>query len=116
HLHRPPASLAPAPSLADLAPELGYAEWRDEVMSLSSITGASYHGSIDTAGGPTVVVLRGAVVSPLPPAGPAPEASFSWGDSGPGPHVLAGAVLVDQLGKAARCPDCPPGTGTCPLC
>lgn len=112
----PGVSLGPGPSLADVAPSLGYAEWRDEILSLSTATGATYHGSIGPAGRRAAVVARGTVVSPLWPAGVVPPVAFSWGDAGPGTYLLAGRILVDLLGTGAACPACETGTKACPLC
>ncbi len=97
----------PAPSLADFEPGLGYADWRSEVLSLSSVNDATYFGWLGADGRRPVAVVRGAVVSPLRPVGVKAGCSvLSWGDAGPGAASLARTVLADVLGSDACCPAC----------
>ena len=106
----------PGPSLADFEPDLAYADWRTQVLSLSGHKEATYFGWSGADGRRPVAIIRGAVISPLraqPDSG-----SLSWGDSGPGAFRLARALLADVLGSAADCPRCGGGTGEgdCPAC
>jgi hypothetical protein len=78
---------ARAGSLADLAPGLGYAQWRDEVISLTSGTEPTYFAWRRPDGVRRVAVLRRSVLSPL-----------SGADDGA--HGLARAILIDALGPA----------------
>lgn len=108
-------AMPPHGSLADLAPGAGYADWRDEVLSLISEPEATYLGWFGRDGRPLVAVVRGATLSPLPPAGPLAEPPMSWGRSDDGGHALACALVADVLGDVARCPACDRGRG-CPEC
>jgi hypothetical protein len=78
---------ARAASLADLAPGLGYAQWRDEVLSLTSGTEPTYFAWRRPDGVRRVAVLRRSVLSPLPGADD-------------GAHGLARAILIDALGPS----------------
>ena len=78
---------ARTPSLADLAPGLGYAQWRDEVLSLTSGTEPTYFVWRRPDGVRRVAVLRRSVLSPLAGADD-------------GPHGLARAILSDALGSS----------------
>ena len=81
--------------LADVAPALGYTDWRDEIMSATS-SPRSYLGWTTADGRQRAVVLSGAVLSPLPePA--AGEPALAWGEPGPGVVALAGTILADAL-------------------
>jgi hypothetical protein len=107
------------PSLADFEPDLAYADWRTQVLSLSGHAEATYFGWSGTDGRRPVAIIRGAVVSPLRPVAPKPPSgSLSWGDSGPGAFLLARALLADVLGSAAECRKCGGGggQGDCPEC
>jgi hypothetical protein len=106
------------PSLADFGPDLSYADWRSQVLSLSSVNDAMYFGWKGADGRRPVAIIRGAVLSPLRPAGPVSGASpLSWGDSGPGAFLLARALLADVLGTGANCRRCHgAGEGDCPEC
>jgi hypothetical protein len=77
---------APA-SLADLAPDMPYADWREEVFNLTSSTGSTYFGWRGSDGLRRAAVLRRSVLSPLSGAGD-------------GALGLARAVLSDALGGA----------------
>jgi hypothetical protein len=89
-----PASLS---LLADVAPELGYTDWRDEIMSaVCAGTPRSYLGWTTADGRRRAVVLSGSVLSPLPePPGGSP--SLSWGEAGPGAVALAEGILADAF-------------------
>jgi hypothetical protein len=78
---------AEAVSLADLAPEMPYVDWRDEVLNLTSGEGPTYFGWRRPDGGRRAAVLRRSVLSPL-----------SGADDGA--HGLARAVLSDALGAS----------------
>lgn len=56
---------ARAVSLADVAPDLAYTDWRDEVLSLTSSTETTYFGWQRDDGLRRAAVLRHAVLSPL---------------------------------------------------
>jgi hypothetical protein len=75
-------------SLADLAPGLGHADWRNEVMNLTSTPGTTYFGWRRLDGARRVAVLRCSVLSPL-----------SGGDDTD--DAIARAVLADALGASA---------------
>jgi hypothetical protein len=75
-------------SLADLAPGLGQADWRNEVMNLTSTPGTTYFGWRRPDGARRVAVLRSSVLSPL-----------SGGDDTD--DAVARAVLADALGASA---------------
>jgi hypothetical protein len=76
---------ARAVSLADLAPEMTYADWRDEVLNLTSGVESTYFGWLRSDGVRRAAVLRGSVLSPLPDADDCAQG-------------LARAVLMDALG------------------
>jgi hypothetical protein len=78
-------SQARAVSLADLAPEMAYADWRDEVLNLTSGVESTYFAWRRSDGVRRAAVLRRSVLSPLP-------------DADDGAHRLARAVLMDALG------------------
>lgn len=78
---------ARALSLADLAPDMEYADWRNEVISLTSSAGTTYFGWRRRDGSRRVAVLRRSVLSPLP----------GGEDGGQG---LAWAILNDALGPS----------------
>jgi hypothetical protein len=75
-------------SLADLGSGLAHADWRNEVMSLTSTAGTTYFGWRRPDGARRAAVLRRSVLSPL-------------SDAGDGDHALARAVLTDALGPSA---------------
>jgi hypothetical protein len=91
---------ATVPSLADLAPDLGYADWRDEVLNMTGTAGRTYFGWRDGDGRSCTAVLRGTVMSPLRPAASEADISpvFAWGSSDPGAHLLARALMADAVG------------------
>jgi hypothetical protein len=74
-------------SLADLAPDMDYVDWRDEVFNLTSGPGPTYFGWRRPDGTRRAAVLRRSVLSPLPGAAD-------------GAHRLARAVLTDALGAS----------------
>lgn len=78
---------ARAASLADMAPDLGYADWRDEVLSLTSGIEPTYFGWRGPDGVHRLAVLRRAVLSPL------------TGADG-GALRLARSVLADAMGAS----------------
>jgi len=87
----PRGVLAP---FADYGSSLGYADWRNDVLSLTSVTNATYFGWVNRDGSLRVGILKGSVVSPLPmPLG----SDVSWGDCGPGAYTLARALLTEVL-------------------
>jgi hypothetical protein len=109
---------ATVPSLADLAPDLGFADWRDEVLTMTGAAGRTYFGWTDGDGRRCAAILRGTVMSPLRPAasngGPPPV--FSWGNSDSGAHLLAQALMADAVGADSRCDRCSGRGGACPAC
>ena len=87
------------PSLADLGAELGYAEWRDEVLTMTGSPGRTYFGWNDGEGRRCAAVLRGTVMSPLRPVLPdGGSPTYSWGRSDAGARDLARAVIADAVG------------------
>lgn len=121
HWSIPPLSAAKtsagAPSLADLDPDLSYADWRNEVLSLAGATERNYFGWVGDDGRPRVAVLSGAVVSPLRVAGrdAGSVSHLEWGPS-PSAHLLARALLGDTLGAEARCLACAGVWSGCSTC
>lgn len=109
---------ATVPSLADLAPDLGYADWRDEILNMTATAGRTYFGWADGDGRPRAAVLRGTVMSPLRPAASNGDTApvFSWGNSDPGAHLLAQALMADAVGAESRCDRCSGMGGDCPVC
>lgn len=109
---------ANVPSLADLAPDLGYADWRDEVLNMAGSAGRTYFGWTDGDGRRCAAVLRGTVMSPLrPPAsGADTHPVFSWGGRDQGAHLLARALMADAVGAESRCGSCSGAGGDCPAC
>lgn len=83
--------------LADAAPDLPFAEWRDEIMSATSDRARSYLGWTTADGRRRAVVLSGSVLSPLPEPDHG-QASLAWGEPGPGAVALAESILSDALG------------------
>lgn len=97
----------PGASLADMAPGLGFADWRNEVLSLAGSTERTYFGWVAADGRRCVSVLRGTVMSPLVPGaggvppdtvGPAPGLAVSWGSAEAPCQLLAHAILADAVG------------------
>jgi hypothetical protein len=84
-LNTPATPVAVAVSLADLAPEMPFADWRDEMLNLTSGRESTYFAWRRSDGVRRAAVLRRSVLSPLP----------DHDDSGGG---LARAVLIDALG------------------
>lgn len=100
-LRRAPSSPLPLSLLADAAPQLGFTDWRDEIMNATSDNTRSYFGWRSAQGHGRAVVLSGAVLSPLPaPAGW--ETDMSWGEPGAGSMALAESLLSDALGLDLR--------------
>jgi hypothetical protein len=99
----PAGSLAP---LAAHASRLAYADWRTDVLNLTSVTDATYFGWVNRHGDRRVGILRRAVVTPLSTP---PDAAVSWGDCGAGAHILGRALFREALGGTGRCPVCQPG-------
>lgn len=84
--------------LADLAADRPYADWRTDILSLTSSTDVTYFGWVSAEGHAKVGRLRGSVLSPLAvAAGPA----VSWGTTDAGAHALAGALIEATLGAGA---------------
>jgi len=78
---------ARAVSLADVAPDMAYADWREEVLNLTSSTETTYFGWRREDGLRRAAVLRHAVLSPLLVADGTDR-------------ELARAVLLDAVGAA----------------
>jgi hypothetical protein len=82
--------------LAGFHEERGYADWRTDILNLTSTGQATYFGWPNQHGQPRVGVLRGSVVSPLPvPAG----GPIAWGEEGAAARALAGAMIAEALGR-----------------
>jgi hypothetical protein len=89
-----PGGLAP---LADLEPELDYADWRNDILNLTSPGDGTYFGWVNQAGAARVGLLRGSVLSPLPGAA---DATLAWGRTDAPAEALASALISDALGGA----------------
>jgi hypothetical protein len=100
-----------APSLADVAPALGHADWRNEVLSLAGNGEPTYLGWLNRDDEALVGVLRGSVLSPLQPM-----VAARAGDHADPTPSLARAVLVDLLGDEVHCPACETDSGGCGAC
>jgi hypothetical protein len=110
--HSPELSGHALTSLAEIEPDLGYADWRREVLALTSVNNATYLGWVSRDGRRRVAVLRGSVLSPL---GEGRQTPLSWGRADAGSQALAQAVVIDVLGDTASCEACP-GDNICPVC
>lgn len=88
----------PGASLADMAPDLGFTDWRSEVLSLTGSPERSYFGWVAADGRRCVSVLRGTVMSPLVPGTPRSGPALSWGSPEPPSQLLAHAILADAVG------------------
>lgn len=89
----------PDASLADVAPDLGFSDWRSEVLSLAASPERTYFGWVAPDGRRCVAVLRGTVMSPLVPPGPGPEPVVSWGAADAPCRLLSHAILTDAAGS-----------------
>jgi len=87
-----PGGIAP---LADLEPDLDYADWRTDIFNLTSTVDGTYFGWVNQAGTPKVGLLRGSVLSPLAVA---PDAGIGWGRTDLPAEALAAALIGDALG------------------
>ncbi|MGH8990030.1 MAG: hypothetical protein ACRDYV_02960 [Acidimicrobiia bacterium] len=107
-----------APCLADLGPNLDYADWRTEVFTVTATAGRTYFGWTDGDGRRRVAVLRGAVMSPLRPPGHdgLVPPDFSWGCVDGSAHLLARALVADAVGTTSHCTGCSGHGGECPAC
>jgi hypothetical protein len=83
--------------LADFAADRDFADWRTDVLNLTSARDVTYLGWLNQEGQPRVGFLRGSVVSPLPVP---PDSAVAWGDTGPGARVLGRALIGETLGEA----------------
>ena len=83
-----------AAPLADLGADRDYADWRTDILSLTSSTDVTYFGWLNQDGRPRVGLLRGSVLSPLPVG---PEAASLWGDADAGAEALGRALIADTL-------------------
>jgi hypothetical protein len=83
------------PPLADLEPDLDYADWRTDILNLTSTADGTYFGWVNQAGAPKVGLLRGSVLSPLAATA---EAAIGWGTTDPRADRLATALIRDALG------------------
>jgi len=84
--------------LADLAADRPYADWRTDILNLTSSTDVTYFGWVNQDGGAKVGLLRGSVLSPL--AVPA-ETPVAWGSTEPGARALGSALIAATLGAHA---------------
>jgi hypothetical protein len=92
--HQPAPTVA-AP-LADLGADRDYADWRTDILSLTSSGDATYFGWLNQNGRPRIGLLRGSVLSPLP-VGP-DGADALWGFADAGAEALGRALIADTLG------------------
>ena len=100
-----------SPVLADVARDLAYSEWRNELFSLCGAPHRTYLGWTAEDGSRRVAMLRGAVLTPLRAAPSMPE--LSWNGPRSARRALAQTLLADGLGLPARCAEC---KGTGPRC
>lgn len=86
-----------AAPLADLGADRDYADWRTDILSLTSSSDATYFGWFNQDGRPKIGLLRGSVLSPLPvePDGVA----TLWGGADAGAEALGRALIADTLGR-----------------
>ena len=103
-----------SPVLAEVAPDLAYSEWRDELFSLCGAPHRTYLGWSAEDGSRRVAILRGAVLTPLRVTASMPE--LSWNGSRSARLGLAQALLGDGLGVAARCGECKGAEPGCAGC
>jgi hypothetical protein len=92
-----PAPVVTAP-LADIGAERDYADWRTDILSLTSSGDATYFGWLNQDGRPRLGLLRGSVLSPLPVD---PDGAPQWGSADAGAEVLGRALIADALGGRA---------------
>jgi hypothetical protein len=81
--------------LADFAADRDYADWRTDVLNLTTTSDVTYLGWLNQEGQTRVGLLRRSVVSPLPLP---PESVVGWGNTGPGAHALGRALIGETLG------------------
>ncbi|MCA1846635.1 MAG: hypothetical protein LC792_26260, partial [Actinobacteria bacterium] len=81
--------------LADFGADRPYADWRTDILSLTSSSDVTYFGWVNQEGTAKVGLLRGSVLSPLAVA---PESPVSWGTTEPGARTLGSALLAATLG------------------
>ncbi len=81
--------------LADLAADRPYADWRTDILSLTSSTEVTYFGWVNQDGSAKVGLLRGSVLSPLAVTTDPP---VSWGTTEPGARSLGRALIAAALG------------------
>jgi hypothetical protein len=81
--------------LADLGADRPYADWRTDILSLTSSSDVTYFGWVNQDGCAKVGLLRGSVLSPL--AVP-PESPVAWGSTEPGARALGSALIATTLG------------------
>jgi len=84
-----------AAPLADFGADRDYADWRTDILSLTTAGDATYFGWLNQDGRPRIGLLRGSVLSPLPvePDG----ADVLWAGTA-GAEALGRALLADTLG------------------
>jgi hypothetical protein len=90
---------APRRSASALAHQAELADWRNGVLSLTSLPGASYIGWLTTDGKPKVGVPRRSVLSPLPMP---PEAASRGATAAPVPCSGAGAHRRRPRSRSVR--------------
>jgi hypothetical protein len=81
--------------LADLAADRPYADWRTDILSLTSFSDVTYFGWVNQDGCAKVGLLRGSVLSPL---NLPPESPVSWGTTEPGARALGSALIAATIG------------------
>ncbi|HEV7687715.1 MAG TPA: DUF6166 domain-containing protein [Acidimicrobiia bacterium] len=81
--------------LADFGADRAYADWRTDVLNLTSTSDVTYLGWLNQEGQRRVGLLRKSVVSPLPFP---PDSGVAWGDTGPGARALGRALIGETLG------------------
>jgi hypothetical protein len=94
-LRRPDRAQGWPGPLADLGAERDYADWRTDILNLTSTPDATYFGWVNQEGCPRVGILRGSVLSPLEVP---PESPYAWGTGEPGSLALGRALITASLG------------------
>lgn len=84
--------------LADLGADRDYADWRTDILSLTSVADVTFFGWVNQQGDPKVGILRDSVLSPLAVS---TEDPYTWGTAEPGALALGRALIATTLGGKA---------------
>jgi hypothetical protein len=94
-LRRPDGAQHWVGPLAALGADRDYADWRTDILNLTSTTDVTFFGWLNQDGSPRTGVLRGSVLTPL--ADP-PDPSYAWGTDEPGALTLGRDLIAASLG------------------